>query len=291
MAKQRRIGWIGVGKMGQPMVRHLLAKNHHVAVYDRNPANSHTVRGDGAKIAPSVGELLKDAEIIMSMIPNDQVLDDLVFGESGFAGHLSEDQIFVDLSTVSPRISKKVSNGIRTTRYLRAPVSGSTHTAKSGSLTVMVSGPQADFEICRTAFEAFSSRQYYVGPSEEARYLKLVLNSLVAANATLMADALRLGQAGGLSRNVIMEVICESAVVSPLLKYKRTNIEQNDYPPAFSVSQMIKDTGLIADAASDVDVEMAVNALSLERFLHAAENGLEDRDFFVLTSETGHASG
>lgn len=285
MQNETTIGWLGVGKMGQPMVRRLLAANYHVVVYDRDPENGRTVLGDGAYIAESPQALAKKADVVMSMIPNDRVLDELVFGEGGLAGKLGNDQVFVELSTVSPKISSKVAEGLLTSRYLRAPVSGSTQTAESGSLTVVVSGPEEDFEVCRPVLQAFSTRQYYVGRNEEARFLKLVLNSLVAANASLMADALRLGHAGGLSRSTMMEIICESAVASPLLKYKQDNIARNDYPPAFSVSQMVKDTGLIATAAADAGIEMPINAVSLDRFRNAASRGLEEQDFFVLTSE------
>lgn len=285
MENRATIGWLGVGKMGQPMVRRLLAANYHVVVYDRDPANGRTVIGDGARLATSPQDLLQGADVIMSMIPNDQVLDELVSGESGLAGKLRPEQIFVELSTVSPKISSKVARELMTPRYLRAPVSGSTQTAENGSLTVVVSGPKEDFDICQPILEAFSSRQYYVGQKEEARFLKLVLNSLVAANASLMADALRLGHAGGLSRSTMMEIICESAVTSPLLKYKRDNIVGNDYPPAFSVSQMVKDTGLIAQAAADAGINMAINAICLDRLRHAASCGLDEQDFFVLTSE------
>lgn len=282
-----RIGWIGVGKMGQPMVRHLLARRYEVVVYDRDPRNMQAAVDHGARSAGSLGDLLGAADIVMSMIPNDLVLGELVFGEGGLAGRLTGMQVFVDLSTVSPKGSQAVAEGIGTKRYLRAPVSGSTQTAESGSLTVVASGLKGDFDLCRAPFEAFSGRQYYVGSGEEARYLKLVLNSLVAANASLLADALALGRAGGLSRETMMDIICESAVASPLLKYKRDNVVCEDYPAAFSVSQMIKDSGLIADAAAQAGVDMPVNALSLQRFRDAAARGLGDRDFFVLASVLG----
>lgn len=284
MGGMQRIGWIGVGKMGQPMVRRLLAKQHRVAVFDRDLRNMEAVIPDGAEPAGSVSELLGKADIIMSMIPNDDVLRALVFGPGGLAGRLTAGQIFVDLSTVSPSVSREVAEGIGTRRYLRAPVSGSTQTAEAGALTIVASGSERDFDECCPPFEAFSSKQYHVGKSEEARYLKLVLNSLVAANASLLADALKLGKAGGLGRKTMMEIICDSAVASPLLQYKRDSVVQGHYPSAFSVSQMIKDTGLIADAAAEAGVNMPINALSLQRFRDAAGRGLGDEDFFVITS-------
>ncbi len=147
------------------------------------------------------------------------------------------------MSTVSPEISAEIAEalGRKGVAYLRAPVSGSTITASSGMLSVMVSGPEAAYRKIEPILASFSSKRFYLGDGEEARYLKLVLNALVGATAALLGEALTLGLKGNLSVETMLNVICESAVASPLIAYKRDLLVSRNFDPAFSVSQMMKD--------------------------------------------------
>lgn len=277
------IGWIGLGKMGLPMTDHLLRKGYQVRGYDPDATNAKAAACQGVNLASSLKELVAATDIVISMIPNDVVLRSVVFGPEGLGGLLGERHIFVDMSTVSPTVSAEVAERLGAgTAYLRAPVSGSTETARTAQLTFIVSGPKTAYDKFVPVMQAMSARQYHVGSSEEARYLKLVLNSLVSASATLLSEAVALGKAGGIPIDVLMDVVCDSAVSSPLLKYKRQNVVTGDYSPAFTVAQMIKDLTLIADAASEAGLEMKVNALVLSQLKKAKDAGLSEKDFFVL---------
>lgn len=285
--KTPKIGWIGLGKMGLPMTDHLLRRGYEVRGYDPDANSAQAAASQGVNLAGSVKELAASTDIVITMIPNDNVLHSLVFGSEGLGNLLSDRQILVDMSTVSPIISAEVSDClVGKAAYLRAPVSGSTETAKSAQLTIIVSGPQAAYDAFLPVMQAMSAKQYYVGAADEARYLKLVLNSLVGASAALLSEALALGKAGGISVDILMEVICDSVVASPLLKYKRNSVVKGDYSPAFTVAQMIKDTTLIANAASNAGLAMNVNALVLQQLERAKVAGLSEHDFFVLVENS-----
>ena len=149
-------------------------------------------------------------------------------------------------------------------------------------LTALASGDAAAWETVSPLIDVLAARKFYLGPGEEARYMKLVLNALVGAMASVLGEALVLGEKGGLSPAQMMEVIGQSAVASPLLEYKREMIARMDFSPAFSVHQMIKDFTLITDAARDKQVPMFVANLILQQYTAASNAGYSEKDFFAL---------
>jgi len=207
-----------------------------------------------------------------------------VLGAAGLAQHMAPGSVLVEMSTVSPECSAEVASALKYKRifYLRAPLSGSTAMAETATLTVLASGDQQGWDTAIPAIRLLSSRQFYLGQGEEARYMKLVINTLVGATSAILAEAIALGASGGLSPASMMEVICESAVASPLLKYKAAAVVAQDYAPAFSVQQMIKDFSLISDAGRANGVPLLTTGLILELYRAAANSGLRDQDFFAL---------
>jgi 3-hydroxyisobutyrate dehydrogenase-like beta-hydroxyacid dehydrogenase len=200
--------------------------------------------------------------------------------------HLRAGQTLIEMSTVSPRISAELAKALDGVgvSYLRAPVSGSTTTAAAATLTILVSGPEESFRACESLLASLSTRRFYVGP-EEARYLKLVLNSLVGATSALLAEALSLGRRGNLSLPDMLDVICESAVGSPLIGYKRDMLLARNYDAAFSVRQMMKDFDLMLDAARAVHVPMHFAALIRQQYEAAFAAGPAEKDFVVLIDQ------
>jgi 3-hydroxyisobutyrate dehydrogenase-like beta-hydroxyacid dehydrogenase len=278
------VGWIGVGKVGGAICRRLIASGHTVWVLDPNRDNLESLVSDGARRALTIGGLTETVETVFATIPNDVSLESIVFGPDGLAQRMPSGSTIVEMSTVSPSISRRVAEALskRDVNYLRAPVSGSTATATAGALTVMASGPRLAFERVEGYLKAFSTLRFYVGDEEQARYLKLVVNTLVGAMLSLLSEALSLGDAGGLTRGDMLAVLSESVVASPLLGYKREMLEKDDYDPAFSVGQMIKDFVLVGDAAHEQHVPMRLAALVREHYEQAFAAGDGERDFFVL---------
>ena len=293
MKENTSIGWAGIGKMGAPMSRRVLEAGYRVHVFEPLPENCATIVAQGANVSHSLEDLAASSDVIILTIPNDAVLRDLVFGENGLSTVMKAGQILVEMSTVSPTISAEVDNAMaeRGVAYLRAPVSGSTATASAGTLSVMASGPEDAFKRLEPIFECFSSRRFYVGGAEEARYLKLVLNALVGATSALLGEALTLGLKGNLSLETMLNVICESAVASPLIAYKRDLLIQRNFDPAFSVSQMMKDFDLILDAARSDHIPMYMASMIRQQYETAYTEGLAEKDFFVLFEQLERRAG
>lgn len=288
---RQTIGWIGAGKMGGPMSRRLVEAQHRVIVLDPDEQSRALAAAAGAEIADDLRRLATTADIVFSMIPNDAVLDHIVCSPDGLAAHMSAGSVLVDTSTVSPATSRAVAECLaaRGIQYVRAPVSGSTALADAGTLSVMASGPRAAYERVEALLATFSARRFYLGDGEQARYLKLVVNTLVGATSSLLAEALAFGRKGGLSDQAMLDVITQSAVASPLIGYKRDMIVSGDFTPAFTVEQMMKDLDLIMGTARTDHVPMFLAALVRQQYEAAYADGRAQRDFFVLCQPAAEA--
>ncbi|MEJ2458567.1 MAG: NAD(P)-dependent oxidoreductase [Novosphingobium sp.] len=292
MTKQKTtigvIGWIGVGKMGNPMATRLIEAGHRVVVCDPVAENRASLVARGARVVDSVAELVAGCSVVFSTIPNDAALAQIMDGTSGagdgLLAHVGPDTILVEMSTVSPVLSVRIAEDLARagTRYVRCPVSGSTVLARNGELTVLASGDRSAWNAIQPFIDILATRKYYLGDGEEARYMKLVLNTLVGGTSSILGEALLLGERGGLTPAQMMEVIAESAVASPLVKYKKDMISNNDFTPAFSVAQMTKDLMLITEAGRANQVPMTISNAILQQYFAALNTGYSEQDFFAL---------
>ena len=283
----RKVGWIGLGKMGLPICRRLGGAGFEVTAFCRSAEKQALATENGFKTARSLAETARGRDFVVSAVSDDKALLDVALSEGGLAQSLAGAQIFVETSTVSPAASRRVAQALSATgcAYLRSPVSGSTATAAQGALTALVSGPAEAFNRAADLFAAFTRKAFLVGEGEESRTLKLAINAMVGATSALLAESLDLARRGGLDVGAVMDVIAESAVGSPLIQYKRAAVVSGDFTAAFSVSQMLKDFELIAQAAEATACAMPLMDDIRQTFRAAVARGLGARDFFVLTAK------
>ena len=212
--------------------------------------------------------MAETADIVVSMIPNDAVLRAVTTGDDGIFAVMKPGSVYLDMSTVSPEASAEVDAAARAAgiHYLRAPVSGSTALAEAGALTIMVSGPREAYDRCVPLFEAMGAQNFYLGDSDQARYLKLVVNLLVGTTGAVLAEALTLGRKGGLDWEQMLDVIGVSAAASPYVKYNLDPLKARDFTALFTTEQMVKDSRLICDAGKATGVPMAIGDAMLAMF-------------------------
>jgi len=286
------IGWIGVGKMGEPICRNLLKHAFELHVFDIDPERVRGLAEEGAHPASTLAALASKVSVALSMVPDDRALEAIALGADGVLAHLSPGAIYVDLSTVSPEASQKVAAqaAARGIVYICAPVSGSTVLAQSGNLTLLASGPLDSYSRLESVFSAFTSTRHYVGDDQQARYLKLAINHLVGSTAALMAEALALGRKGGLDWSVMLDVMGSSVIASPLVKYKLDLLKQREFAPAFSASQMLKDMTLVAEAGKSTGTSMPIAERVAQYFADYAAHK-PHADFFGLVEEVEAKSG
>lgn len=278
-----RIGWIGIGNMGAPICRNLIAAGHKVVVHDIDPARLDALRAAGAEVATDAADLVARAGLVFTMVPNDKVLLGVV---EGIARHLRPDQTFIDMSTVSPATSARVFELLASSgaAYLRAPVSGSTAGAAAGTLSIYCSGPRAAYEAVLPVLERIGNRQSHVGAAEEARVLKLLINMIVCITPAVVGEALAFGQRSGLDWTTMIEAIGASAAASPLIGYKSDMMKQRDWTAMASVDLTAKDLDLALDWGRARRVPMPFSALAqqINSAFQASGDGADD--FFSVVT-------
>jgi 3-hydroxyisobutyrate dehydrogenase-like beta-hydroxyacid dehydrogenase len=281
----KKIAWIGAGKMGLPICKRLKSAGHQVFVLARKPEQAGPLNVMGFATESSVPDLIKNADIVFTAVTDDYALTSIVFDQL-FVPALSPNSILIDISTVSPEASRQVATHLtKDLAYLRAPVSGSTAMAETGTLTTMVSGPHSAFEVMGDIFAAYTKNAFYVGAAEEARFLKLAINSMVAATSALLGEALAFGAKGGLSNARMLEVFNQSAVASPLIGYKSDMIIKGDYRAAATLDMLKKDVELLLRTSQQLELALPINDSIKKIYDAASTHGLGEQDFFVLVRE------
>ena len=244
------IAWIGLGKMGLPMSALLAKAGYAVLAYDRSETQSVAARGQGISIAGSATEAVGGRPLAITSLPDDAALRAVMLGPQGIVQAMAPKSILIETSTVSAEVSAEVAvaAGAREVAYLRAPVSGNASIVHTGALTCFVSGPRDAFDTVKPLLATFTRAQTYLGSREEARYAKLAVNLMIAASAVMMAESLALARKGGIAWQDILNVFDDSAIASPMVKYKTAPLRNRDFESTFSCRQMAKDLDLILAA-------------------------------------------
>jgi 3-hydroxyisobutyrate dehydrogenase-like beta-hydroxyacid dehydrogenase len=282
----RSAGWLGLGLIGLPMAARLAAAGWEVRGFDINAERLALAAARGIAPARSAAEALAGAQLAFSSLPSESALVDVAGGIEGVP-------ILVETSTVGPQASAKAAQALAARRvaYLRAPISGSTNLAEAGTLTTFVSGPKAAFETAREALKAYSRVQIYLGEAEEARYAKLAVNLMVAVSAGMMAESLALARKGGIGWEAILDLIGESVVASPLVKYKLEPLRRRDFAPAATSALLMKDLDLMVEAARHAGVPVPLASQMQAVYRRMMDSELATEDFFsvvkVLEREAG----
>ncbi len=286
MAGKEKIGWIGLGKMGVPMSKNLVKKGYTVTVYNRTKDKTKELAAEGAKVADTPKALAADADVIISMISDDPVLEAISTGPNGAFEGAKAGTIFIDMSTVSPVASGRVAAAAekKGIKYLRAPVSGSTALATAGTLTIFASGPKDAYDKCVDIFGAMGQKVFHVGTGDEARYLKLLLNMMVGTTSAMVAEALTFGKRGGMNWEQMIDIIGASVVASPLVNYKGQLLKSRNFTAMFTADQIAKDFDIALETGRNANVPMPITALVRQFYEGMRDKGNGDKDFFGLVT-------
>jgi 3-hydroxyisobutyrate dehydrogenase-like beta-hydroxyacid dehydrogenase len=275
------VGLIGLGNMGTAIAERLLDAGYELAVHNRTPGKADALAARGATVARTVGDLVERVDVVLTSLADDDALEAVA---SEVVDAARPGVVLVDMSTVSPAASARVATRAETASvaYLRAPVSGNPTVVRAGNLSFIVSGPPETLERVEPVIRAIGPTVHHVGDGDRARIVKLAINLMIAGIVQLMSEALVLGEASGVSRAALLEVMGTSAVGAPLVKYKTEPLLRDDYSATFTTELMEKDIDLALDAAEKAGVELPVTT-ELKRLLRAAiEAGYGNDDFMAL---------
>ena len=275
------VGLIGLGNMGTAFAERLLDAGYELVVMNRTPGKSATLEARGARVAPTYVDLAERVDVVVTSLADDEALEAVA---AGILGAARPGTVLVDTSTVSPAASARVASRAEAASvpYLRAPVSGNPTVVRAGTLSIVVSGPPETLERVEAVIRAIGPTVYHVGEREEARIVKLAINLMIGGLAQLMAEALVLGEASGVSRAALLEVMGGSAAGAPFVKYKTDALLRDDYSATFTTALMGKDIDLILDAAGDAGVALPVTTEMRTIIRAAIEAGYANDDFMAL---------
>ena len=262
------VGWIGIGRMGYPMVERLLKAGHKAEVWNRTKSKAEPLAALGATIRDKPVELA-DVDILFTMVSTGSDLDEVYFGKDGVAsgGKNKVPRIFVDCSSISVEESEEIRGKLsaRGASFISSPVSGNGKTVKVGKLSSVASGPKAAFEEVKPLIATFAPRGVaYVGEGELARICKIAHNVMLGVVIQNLAEITMLTNKAGVPRHAFLEFMNNGVMGSIFTRYKSNALVNLDFTTTFTPSLLRKDLDLGLEAARNLDVPMPVTAATRE---------------------------
>ena len=284
----RRIGLIGLGLMGRPMGMNLLKAGHKLTVWNRTASRARELVAAGAKLATTPREAAAGAEILLTMVSDPPALEEVLWGHEGkndgALGGLRAGSIYIDSSTVSPALARKIAAACaeRQVRFLDAPVTGGDWGAREGNLVFMIGGDAATLKEAEPILGVMGKKWFHLGPNGAGQTIKLAMNGILALQVDAMAEALALVTRAGLQGEQLIEAMQASMARSGVLDVKSPLMVKGDFKPSFPLRLMHKDLGLMLDLANQLGVALPATAAAREVYSYVKGEAKEDLDYSAV---------
>ncbi|NUH41365.1 2-hydroxy-3-oxopropionate reductase [Streptomyces samsunensis] len=280
----RKIAFIGLGIMGGPMAANLVKAGHTVTGYNRSRPAIDKLVAAGGRGAGSVAEAVADAEVVITMVPADPQVEEVVLGEGGVLEHVKPGTLVIDMSSITPQTSIKVAaaakeKGVRT---LDAPVSGGEAGAIEAVLSIMVGGEADDFADAKPVFDAMGTTVIHVGPTGAGQTVKAANQLIVAVNIQVVAEAVVFLENAGVDLPVALDVLAGGLAGSTVLNRKKANMVNREFAPGFRIDLHHKDMGIVTAAARAVESPLPIGSLAAQLVASARANGDGSLDHSAL---------
>jgi len=287
------LGFVGLGVMGSQMVNRLLDKGHTVTGYNRTRAKAQWLIDKGMRWADSPRAVAVSADVTFAMVTNAAAIAAVTDGPDGIVAGLSAGKLFIDMSTVSPEVSRATATKVRAkgADMVDAPVSGSVITLQEGKLSVMVGGGKETFERVKPLLLDIGPKVTRVGDNGLALAMKIAVNLSLAVQMMAFSEGVLLAEKSGIRRDVAVDVLTHSAVASPMIQYRGPFILQQPDEAWFDCNMMQKDMLLAIDLGRQLNVPVPTTALSNEFLTAARGMGWEKKDFAVVFDVLARMSG
>jgi 3-hydroxyisobutyrate dehydrogenase len=287
------VGFVGLGVMGGGIARRLLASGHTVHGYNRTREKAAGLAAEGLIVADSPREAAERAEVVFSMVTNVAALRAVADGVDGIIAGLSEGKIWVDMSTAAPSVSRELAEEVRErgADLVDAPVSGSVSTLEEGKLAIMVGGRAETFQRVHPLLLDIGPKVTHVGDNGQALLLKIAINLSLQVQMVAFCEGLLLAEKDGIDREVAVDVMLNSVIASPMLKYRGPFVLELPDEAWFDVDMMQKDMVLALEAGRQLDVPMPTTAAANELLTAARGMGLADEDFAVVYQVLAELAG
>ena len=287
------LGFVGLGVMGSEMVARLLDKGHRVTGYNRTRAKAEWLIKKGMKWADTPRAVCAATDVTFSMVTNEKALAAVTAGADGILSAIAGGKFLVDMSTVSPGYSRALAAKVREkgADMIDAPVSGSVITLKEGKLSVMVGGQRETFDRLKPILDDIGPKVTYVGDNGLALSMKIATNLSLAVQMMAFSEGVLIAEKSGIKREVAVDVLVNSAVASPMIKYRGPFVLTMPPEAWFDVNMMQKDMLLALDIGRALDIPLPTTAVSNEFLTAARGMGFAKQDFAVVFEVLAKMSG
>ncbi|MDX6545860.1 MAG: hypothetical protein QOG02_1634 [Gaiellales bacterium] len=286
------IGFVGLGHMGGNMAARLLAAGYPVYGEERSHQHAQQLIDDGLQWRDTPRQVAEAADIVFTSVPDDDALEAVASGADGILAGLAADQVWVDVSTVSPRASRRLAERVRAqgAAMLDAPVSGSVPQVQSGTLTIMVGGDEGAYARVEPVLRELGTPTH-IGENGQGLVLKLAINISLAVQMLAFAECVLLAERSGIDPNLAIEVMTQSPIGSPMLKARAGLLLDLPDEAWFNIGLMQKDVALALDAGRQLHVPLPSAATADQLLTVARGSGYEQRDLAALFEVLAHMGG
>ena len=287
------LGYVGLGVMGGRMADRLLSKGHSVTGYNRTRSKAQWLIDRGMKWADSPRALAEAVDVVFVMVTNSAALEAVALGPDGIVAGMGPGKILIDMSTVSPTISRSIAARVRERGgdMVDAPVSGSVITLEQGKLSVMVGGERATFDRVKPLLEDIGPKVTHVGGNGLAVSMKIAVNLSLAVQMLAFSEGVLLAEKSGIARKTAVEVLTNSVVASPMVKYRGPFVLQTPEEVWFNVNMMQKDLLMALEIGRQANVPLPTTSAVNELLTAARAMGLAEQDFAVIFKVLARLSG
>ncbi|GAB2709912.1 2-hydroxy-3-oxopropionate reductase [Nocardia thraciensis] len=288
-----KIGFIGLGIMGSPMAGHLVRAGHEVTGYTLNTEALDKLEAEGGKKAGSIAEAVRDAEIVITMLPNHPQVEEVVLGADGVFANAPKGALLIDFSTIRPESSIAIAEAGAADgfRVLDAPVSGGQAGAEQGVLSIMVGGVESDFTSATPIFDAVGKTFIHVGKHGAGQIVKAANQLVVGGTYALVAEAIVLMESLGVDAGKGLDVLAGGLAGSRILELKRKSMVAREFAPGFRIDLHHKDMGIVADAARQADIALPTGALVASLIAAGRAEGYGSLDHSALLKVIENLNG
>ena len=279
--------------MGSRMVKRLLDAGHKVTGYNRTKSKAQWLVDAGMKRADSPRAVAQAADVTLSMVTNTAALEAVAQGPDGVLAGLAPGKLYIDMSTVSPAASTELAAKVaaKGAKMLDAPVSGSVSTLEEGKLSIMVGGEKEAFERARPILAAIGPKITHVGKNGLAVSMKIATNLSLAVQMLAFSEGVLLAEKSGIARATAVEVLLNSVIASPMVKYRGPFVLKMPDEAWFDVNMMQKDLLLALEMGRELEVPLPTTAVTNEMLTAARGIGLEKKDFAALFEALARMAG
>lgn len=279
-----RVAYLGLGTMGRGMAENILKAGYSLTVWNRTAERCQTLAAKGAKYAGSVEDAVKEADIIMYCLSDDNAVQDLVFGNGKLINYVKAGQIVIDLSTIYPDLSLKEAEAFsgKGIEFLDAPVFGSKNEAANAGLWIVIGGKREIYEKVKPLLETISETTHYMGENSKGTSMKLVGNLIVAFQLEALGEALIMAKKAGLNLKDVLGVLHVTDFKSPIFDGVGAALARRDFSPSFALKLMLKDANLISKFAQEMNTPIPALAEIREIIKCAVNQGWGEENASAL---------